>query len=133
MGDMQSLYFKLNGEVTLVSVGDGGALLDITRKCYYDLNDTAFHILTLLEEGSRYRTVLAELIANYDIDRPTVERDVHNFIDDLLRLGIIETTTKEADRGPGTAKTKKGTNIYQTPVIEYKSELAVACAPTGPI
>ncbi len=130
MSNMESAVYRLKEEITLISIGDSGALLNVTSRCYYDLNETAFQILTLMENGRQYQEICAELISKFNVELRVAGVDARNFIVDLVRLGVVEVLEKTSV-DPHTTKAGKGTKIYQTPLIEYKSELAVACAPAG--
>jgi hypothetical protein len=129
MKDLWGKSLKLKESVTLVAVEASGALLDAENRCYYDLNYTAFFLLKLIEKGYHYESLQTELVSKFNIDEEIGRNDIDSFINGLIRLDIIQIV-ETASEYPVTSIIKKGNTLYETPTIEYKSELAVACAPT---
>ncbi len=131
MKDLGGKILKLREDLTLVSVEDSGALLDVEKKCYYDLNSTAFFITSLLDNGYQYDAIQVAVISEFNVNVKTARPDIDNFIDELLRHGLlgVEEEIIELTNAYGG---KRATKPYQAPIIEYNAELAVACAPTGP-
>jgi len=129
MEDLNRKILKLREDLTLVSVEDSGALLDVERRCYYDLNSTAFFIASLLENSYPYDEIPTALTTEFCIDVNTARPDIDSFIKELIRHGLLSIgeETIEFSKAP---EVKQGIKPYQAPVIEYNSELAVACAPT---
>jgi hypothetical protein len=128
MKDLVGKTLKLEEELTLVSIEDSGALLDIEKRCYHDLNSTAFFIAGLLENGYPYDEIPAALASKFNVDIITARRDTDSFIEEMLRhelLNIGEETIKFSK----ASEFKHGIETYQSPAIEYNSELSVACAP----
>jgi hypothetical protein len=123
-------FLILKQSLTLVEVEDSGALLDTEKKCCYDLNPTAYFLLKLIEDGCYPESLQAELISKFDIDEETARYDIDTFVDKLINVDCIRITKAENEY-PATVQAKKGNTLYETPAIEYNSELAVACAPTA--
>jgi len=126
MEDLNRKIMKLRENLTLVSVEDSGALLDVEKRCYYDINSTAFFIASLLENGYPYDEIKKALTAEFSVDEKTVRIDIDNFIDELQRHGLMSI-------GEATVEFKKlsdvkhGTKSYQSPAFEcQKIEMAVA-------
>jgi len=129
---MVGKIIKLVEDLTLVSIEDSGALLDIAKRCYYDLNSTAFFIAGLLENGYPYDEIPAALTSEFNVGVITARQDTDSFIEKLLRHGLLNIG-EEIIEFNKTPDLKQGEKPYQTPAIEYNSELSVACAPTGPV
>ena len=117
---------KLKEDLTLVSFEDQSALLDVEKRCYYDPNDTAGLLLKFMEDGCLYEEMEAELVSQFDVTEETARLDIENFIEEALRLGLIEIRQEAAARKSG-GEPKKEKKAYQAPVLEHQAEIAVAC------
>ncbi len=131
MKDLLGKILKLRENLTLVSVEGSGALLDVEKRCYHDLNSTAFFIAGLLENGYPYEGIPTTLTAEFSVDVITARQDADSFIEELLRQGLLGIGEETIEFNKAS-DVKPGKKLYRAPVIEYNSELAVACAPTGP-
>jgi hypothetical protein len=129
MKDLDRKTLKLREDLTLVTVEDSGALLDVEKRCYYDLNGTAFFITSLLENGYPYNEIPAAVTSEFSIDVQITRPDIDSFIEELQRHGLL-SIDEETGKFDKASDVKQGIKLYQTPVIEYNSELAVACAPS---
>ncbi|MFC1980129.1 PqqD family protein [Chloroflexota bacterium] len=89
MKDLEEKKLKLREDLTLVSVEDSGALLDVEKRCYHDLNATAFFIASLLENGYRYDEIQIAVVSEFSIDMETAQTDVDSFIEELQRHGLL--------------------------------------------
>jgi hypothetical protein len=129
---MKGRNIRLKEDLTLVSVEDKAALLDVEKRCYYEPNDTAFFLLKLMEQRCPYEDMEAALISRFDVAGETVRLDLDNFIGELLKLGLVElgeqTTARRSIGKPDKEKT-----AYQAPLLEHAAEIAVACAPVPPV
>ena len=130
MENLKGKMLKLKGDLTLISIEDKAALLNVEKRCYYDPNDTAFFLLKLMEDGYLYDSMETELVSEFNVARETARLDINNFIEELLGLGLVEVR-EEAMVRKGMGEPKKGRKAYQTPLIEYEAEIAVACAGPG--
>jgi hypothetical protein len=117
---------KLKEDLTLVSVEDKAALLDVEKRCYYEPNDTAFFLLKLMENRCLYEDMESELVSQFDVAKGTARLDLDNFIEEVLRLGLIETRAEAVARR-STGKSDKEKRPYQAPLVEHEAEIAVAC------
>jgi len=116
---------KLKGEVTVIAIEESGVLLDIEKRCYYDLNGTAFFLARRLENGCQYESLKAELVSEFNVDQETAGLDLDNFIMDLAGKNLL--TIGESNTEFGRAlEVKRGLKSYQSPVFEYRQELIVA-------
>lgn len=125
MENLKMKTLRLREDLTLVSIEDKAALLDVERKCYYDPNDTAFFLLKLLEEGCLYEDMKAKLVSEFDVAEETTWRDLDNFIEELLRQGLVEIK-EEATARKSVSESKKEKKAYQTPLFEHQAEIVVA-------
>jgi hypothetical protein len=127
MKEIEGKTLKPKGDLTLVSVEDSGALLDVEKRSYYELNDTAFFLLKLMEEGCRYERLYTELTSEFHVDQETAWRDIDEFLKELIRRDLLGIDEEEGEQKK-PAGSGQGERIYHTPVLEYQQELAVATA-----
>jgi hypothetical protein len=124
---MKGRTIRLKEDLTLVSVEEKAALLDVERRCYYEPNDTAFFLLKLMEQGCLYEDMEAELISRFDVAEETAQLDLDNFIGELLKLGLVEFGEQTMARR-SIGKPNKEKRPYQVPLLEHEAEVAIACA-----
>ncbi|MFC1980311.1 PqqD family protein [Chloroflexota bacterium] len=127
MENLKGKILGLKEDHTLVSVEDKAALLDVGKRCYYDLNDTAFFLLKLMEGGCLYEDIQAGLVSEFDVSEGVALLDTHNFIEEVLRLGLVEISEEPMARR-GVSKPEKEKKAYQTPLLEQETEIVVAQA-----
>jgi len=125
MENLKMKTLRLREDLTLVSIEDKAALLDVERKCYYDPNDTAFFLLKLLEEGCLYEDMKAKLVSEFDVAEETAWLDLDNFIEALLRQGLVEIK-EEATARESVSESKKEKKAYHAPLFEHQAEIVVA-------
>jgi hypothetical protein len=68
----------------------------------YAFNVTAAHVWSLLEEPRRIGEIRDGLLASFEVDVETCERQVVEIIDQLVRQGLV-TTISARRAGPGTS------------------------------
>ena len=128
---MKGKRLRLREDLTLVSFDDKAALLDVEKRCYYDPNDTAFFLLKLMENGCSHEDLATELISKFAVSEKVAWADIDNFIEELLRLGLVETTEKAISREI-TYEPNKDKRAYQTPILQRQAEIMVASAQQPP-
>ena len=129
MEDVKGKTLKLREYLTLVSIEDKAALLDVERRCYFDPNDTASFLLKLMEDGCLYEDVKVALVSEFDVAEETAQVEIDNFIEELLRLSLIdigETTAHEVVCEPRGEK-----KAYRAPQLEHQAEIAVVAGSIG--
>lgn len=86
---------------TSCQLADELVLLNVDSGVYYGLDAVGTRVWQLLaEEGSTLESLCLRLIDEYDVDRPTCERDLRDLLSRLLGAGLIEV---EARGGSGPA------------------------------
>ena len=71
-------------------------MMNLDRGFYYGMEETAKAIWERLAEPRTVADLCADLLARYDIDRASCERDVLAFVDDLLQEDLIHVHDPEA-------------------------------------
>lgn len=71
--------------------GGEAVLLDLTRKRYHLLNETAGFIWTVLEKAPSSEDALADaLVAKYHIERDRARGTAARFTAELVTMGLVE-------------------------------------------
>lgn len=69
---------------------DGCIVLNIEQGHMLSLNMTAARILSLIEEGCDEQEIVEKIALRYQLDRATVNKDVHEFLGMLRTHKLIE-------------------------------------------
>ncbi len=70
----------IDGEVVVMNIQDGQ---------YYGMDDIGSRIWNLLETPRTIDALIGELLAEFDIERQTCEKDILPFLERLLVAGLI--------------------------------------------
>ena len=125
MENLKGKTLRLKEDLTLMSVEDKAALLDVEKKCYYDLNNSAFYLLKLMEGGCLYEDMQVGLVSEFDVSQEAAQLDTDNFIEEILRLDLVKIG-EEATILRSVSKPEKEKKDYQPPLLEQEAEIVVA-------
>lgn len=132
MRNMRGKTFKLKEDVTLVSAKGNEALLDRKRRCYYNPNESAYFLLKLMEKGISYEELQDSLLSGIADLAKNILLDQDAFIEEAIRLNLIEVTGDTAVNGNVERKTEEK-KCHQSLLIRNPSEAtAVSVAPILP-
>ena len=69
----------------------GGELvgLNVEQGTCYGFNGTATRIWALIEEPKRFSALKEQLLAEYDVDAETCERELRDLLKDLEKDGLV--------------------------------------------
>ncbi len=70
-------------------LGDELVLLDLATETYFGLDATASRMWKALTSESSIARAVEALLAEYDIERCDLERDLCRLVDDLLGQGLL--------------------------------------------
>ena len=127
MENMKGQTLKLKEDCTAVSIENMGALLDVEKRCYYDLNESAYFIVKLIEDGCLYEDIVLGLIAEFNVVEQVAQADSNNFIKELINKGLVEIT--EETVVSKSAVEPKNRKTYMPPVLErIQDEIPVGAA-----
>lgn len=84
------LFRELEGEAVM---------LDLGSERYYGLDEVGARIWQLLEEHHDVETVVAEMLAEYEVDEEQLRRDMADLIDNLADAGLVIIEDDEASAG----------------------------------
>ena len=77
---------EIAGQSVVIAVGNASKVFNGIIK----LNETGKMIWTSLSEGKDKEATVEAILAEYDVDRETVEADYDKFVNTLLGAGILE-------------------------------------------
>ena len=77
---------EIAGQSVVIAVGAASKIFN----GIIELNETGKIIWTKLAEGVGKEETVEAILAEYDVDRATVEKDYDNFVNTLSGAGIIE-------------------------------------------
>jgi Coenzyme PQQ synthesis protein D (PqqD) len=66
--------------------------LDVRDERYLELNDSGSKLWEALGRGAKRQELVEILVAAYGIERAAAERDVEDFLTQLHRQGLLEST-----------------------------------------
>jgi PqqD family protein of HPr-rel-A system len=68
-------------------LNDRGFVFDPATGETFQLNATGLRIVRLLQSGLGQETTLAQVIAEFDVDDHTAQRDFGDFVDSIAKMG----------------------------------------------
>lgn len=71
------------------SVGEEIVILDLGSGEYFSLNGVGAFIWTQLASGWAPAGIAQSVTDRYEVDLPTAEHDVRDFLADLVKLGLV--------------------------------------------
>lgn len=86
---------KLSDKITIPTqvmarqVGEETVILDLANGTYFGLDPVGARIWQLMGEGKTLTEVCETMLAEYDVSRENIERDVLNLTEDLLTKQLI--------------------------------------------
>jgi len=78
---------------------DGAVILDVERDAVVSLNATGGYIWDRLLKGKLIEEIVVDLARDTGAELAVVERDVHDFIDQLKSRHLFADSTVESQRG----------------------------------
>jgi hypothetical protein len=73
-------------------MGGEVVILDLKSGTYYGLDAVAARIWSLIEEPASVIAIKDAIVAHYDVDPVTCERDVRIFLSQMQEAGLIEVS-----------------------------------------
>jgi hypothetical protein len=71
-------------------MGDETVILDLTSGTYYGLDVLGARVWSLIEQPKSLGSIRDAIVADYDVDVATCERDILAFLDQMQSVGLIE-------------------------------------------
>ena len=93
---MSNRKLRLSPEVLFQEVSGEMVLLDLESEQYFGLDTVGARIWSLMESGASERELVDRLLAEYEVGRETLEKDVAELLDQLAEAGLIEVLAEES-------------------------------------
>ena len=77
-----------------LEVGGETVLLDLESEQYFGLDEVGTRVWALIGEGATTLGVVERLLKEYDVDRPELESDVSDLLQELAAAGLIRLVDK---------------------------------------
>jgi hypothetical protein len=77
-------------DVMTRQVGDETVLLDLKSAKYLGLDDVSTRIWQVLTGGSSIQSAYEALVAEFDVDPEQLRKDLDDFVQELLDLGLVK-------------------------------------------
>ena len=92
MSEVETRRIELSPEVLFQEVSGELVLLDLESEQYFGLDAVGARVWALLGEGAGVPDVVEALLAEYEVERSTLEMDVAELLDQLAGAGLIRYT-----------------------------------------
>jgi hypothetical protein len=87
--------YRRTPDAVAADLGDGKlAIMGLARGRYYALNPVGRVIWDFLDVPRAHPDIRAQVLAQFEVDATTCERDMDRFLQDLLREGLVEVVSK---------------------------------------
>jgi hypothetical protein len=83
--------YRARSEVRFRTVGEEGVVVRQDTAEVIAVNDVGASLLSLLRTPKSVAEMVEALLAEYDVDRDTLRRDVSKFLEKLEEAGVVET------------------------------------------
>jgi hypothetical protein len=81
--------FRASADVVFRELDGEAVLLDLARGTYFGLDTVGTRVWQLLGEHGRLELVLAAMLEEYDVEAPTLERDLLALVAELSVNGLL--------------------------------------------
>lgn len=71
---------------------DEAVVLDLTKNMYYGLDEVGARIWALIDEPMKVSEIRDAIVAEYDVDEETCQRDLIGFLDSLEVEGLVDVS-----------------------------------------
>ena len=83
------MKYQLLEHVSLTEVDDEAVLLDLNTGSYYGLNHIGAHLMRVLEAAGSVNDAVQEPAEKYQTDVSTIEADISQLLDQLLKEKLL--------------------------------------------
>jgi hypothetical protein len=89
MTEILKMQLRPSADAIDSAVGDETVLLQLTKGTYYGLDPVGTRVWALLKEGRNPAQICETLTQEFDAPPETIEQDVSQFLEALLRNEIV--------------------------------------------
>jgi Coenzyme PQQ synthesis protein D (PqqD) len=86
---LPGMHLVCNPNVTFQRLGDELVVVNLESDTIYTLNATAAMVWELLQNGSDIEDVRTRLLAEYDVEDKTIDRELGEAFAKLMNFGLI--------------------------------------------
>ena len=90
--DVNGSLVKRAADQIACDMGGEVVILDLKSGTYYGLDAVAARIWTLIEEPASVVAIKDAIVAHYEVDPATCERDIRMFLRQMQEAGLIEVS-----------------------------------------
>lgn len=94
VGIMGDSTIEISRHVMFQEVSGETVLLDLESEQYFGLDEVGTRVWTLISEGTTAAGVVERLLKEYEVDRPQLEIDVNDLLQELAAAGLIRLVGK---------------------------------------
>lgn len=80
---------QISKNVMMRDLEGESVLLDLDSQHYYGLGEVGTRMWQLLEKHGEPRAVVDDLLEEFDVERPRLERDLETFLAELEAAGLV--------------------------------------------
>jgi len=81
---------SISPDVMVRQIGDETVLLDLNTERYLGLDDVSSRIWQAVTADASIQSAYETLLAEYEVDPETLRKDVDDFVQELVRLGLVK-------------------------------------------
>lgn len=81
--------YTVSPDAACAVVDDGAVVLHMRTKRYYSLNETGGAIWAMLEAGTPLESIVADLVANYEVEPPAAAAEVTRMLGELAAADLV--------------------------------------------
>jgi hypothetical protein len=74
-----------------IAISDSGFVFDPATGNSFTTNTVGLEVIKFLKEGKALREIENHFLTEYDSDPATIQRDLNDFVNVLLRMKLAET------------------------------------------
>jgi Coenzyme PQQ synthesis protein D (PqqD) len=111
------MHESIEGEVIIINLLSG---------TYYSVRGSGAEIWTLVQDGDAVsrEEIVEALVAAFDAPRPELERSATQFLDELLREGLVaEVKADQEEKTPRTLPESRQTRLFEPPALEKYTDM----------
>ena len=86
---MAEKRYRVHPDLSTRVIDGEAVILQVATTTYYSLNQTGTALWEMLKEGATRDALAEKIVAAYDVDRATAERDVEALLADLVTEKMV--------------------------------------------
>lgn len=95
IGKRGTVNLRIADNVVFRNLADESVLLNLDTGTYFGLDAVGTRLWHLVAEHGSTASAITRLLAEYDVDEPRLQQDVHALITQLVAKGLLKTDAAE--------------------------------------